>query len=105
MPPLGPSVVASYNRQTHEYAAIVTQGVLRSSIDKEGKGVSVHLLKIKDVLERTSLSRSMMYNLMSEDRFPKPHKVGDRAARWFSDEIDAWIEQCRAERDDALDHK
>lgn len=52
-----------------------------------------HLIKLPEVLERTSLSRSALYRLLSEGRFPTPAKVtGARINAWSADEINAWIE-------------
>jgi prophage regulatory protein len=55
-------------------------------------------LKLADVLERTKLSRSNLYNLMDQGRFPKPAKLGDRVNAWADHEIQAWIEAQLAER-------
>ena len=45
------------------------------------------LLTLRDVTEATALSRSVIYDLMAESRFPKPIRVGDRAVRWIEDEV------------------
>lgn len=50
-----------------------------------------HLLRIKDVLTRTGLSRSTMYALIADGRFPAPVKLSIRCAAWPSDQVDAWI--------------
>lgn len=49
------------------------------------------LLKLADVMERTSLSRSKIYELMAEKAFPKPAKVATRNC-WSDAEISDWIE-------------
>ena len=38
------------------------------------------------------LSRSALYQAMTEGDFPKPIRVGKRAVRWIEDEIAAWME-------------
>ena len=58
------------------------------------------LLKLEDVMDRTSLGRSTMYNLLDEGRFPKPVKVG-RLNAWPETEIDEWIQGRITERDAA----
>ncbi len=45
------------------------------------------LLTLRDVTELTALSRSAVYALMSESRFPKPLRVGSRAVRWVEHEV------------------
>ena len=46
---------------------------------------------LRDVTEATALSRSVIYDLMAESRFPKPIRVGDRAVRWIEDEVIEYI--------------
>jgi prophage regulatory protein len=48
------------------------------------------LLKLPDVLTAASLSRSVVYGLISEKRFPPPVKIG-KASRWVASEVEAWI--------------
>ena len=50
------------------------------------------LLKLSEVREMTRLSTSTIYQLMAEDRFPKPLKIGVRGVRWRLDEIVKWID-------------
>lgn len=50
-----------------------------------------NLLRIKDVLARTGLSRSTMYAMITDGRFPAPVKLSVRCAAWPSDKVDAWI--------------
>ena len=45
------------------------------------------LLTLRDVTELTALSRSAVYALMNESRFPKPLRVGSRAVRWVEHEV------------------
>ena len=49
--------------------------------------MSTRLLTLRDVLSITALSRSSVYALMAESRFPKPLRVGSRAVRWVEQEI------------------
>ena len=45
------------------------------------------LLTLRDVTTATALSRSAVYALMAESRFPKPIRVGSRAVRWVEQEV------------------
>ena len=45
------------------------------------------LLTLRDVTAVTALSRSAVYALMAESRFPKPIRVGSRAVRWVEQEV------------------
>lgn len=58
------------------------------------------ILKLKEVMSNTCLSRSSIYKYISEDRFPKPISLGARAVGWIDTEIDDWILGRIAERDD-----
>ncbi len=54
------------------------------------------LLKIDEVMERTSLSRSYIYALMKKDEFPKQRKLGHKCSRWGESAIEAWIRSVAA---------
>ena len=57
------------------------------------------ILRLPAVKARTGLSRSTIYLRISEDRFPKPVSLGDRAVGWIEEEIQDWIElQIKASR-------
>ena len=45
------------------------------------------LLTLRDVTAATALSRSAVYALMAESRFPKPIRIGARAVRWVEKEV------------------
>ncbi|WP_081619399.1 AlpA family transcriptional regulator [Thioalkalivibrio sp. ALJ9] len=50
------------------------------------------LLRLRDVLHRTSLSRSAWYALIQRGEAPAPVKVGS-AARWPESVVDSWIRE------------
>ena len=49
------------------------------------------LLTVREVMERVRMSRSTLYRLMRLGRFPEPVRVGLKAVRWKSDEIDQFL--------------
>ena len=56
--------------------------------------VEKKLLRITDVLETTSMSRSTLWRLVKTGQFPAPLKVGGpngRAVRWLREDIEEWI--------------
>jgi prophage regulatory protein len=59
------------------------------------------LLRIQDVADLTSLSRSYIYELAAQRRFPRsvPLVPGGTARAWVGAEIKQWIEDRIAERD------
>lgn len=49
------------------------------------------LLRLKDVLCRTGLSRSGVYRLMAENLFPRQVELGERSRAWVEQEVNDWI--------------
>ena len=48
--------------------------------------------RLPEVMARTGLSRSTIYNKMSLDEFPQSINLGLRSVGWISDEILDWIQ-------------
>jgi len=61
------------------------------------------ILRINEVVELTGLSRSYVYQLSKEGKFPKPINLvpGGEAKGWVAREIHDWILERIAERDGA----
>ncbi|WP_052329386.1 helix-turn-helix transcriptional regulator [Dyella ginsengisoli] len=57
------------------------------------------LLRMPEVIRRTGLRRSSIYDAMKRGDFPKSVPLTSTARAWHSDEIDAWIAERRAVRD------
>jgi len=53
--------------------------------------MSRRILRLPNVLDRTGLSRSTVYQWVSEGRFPKPVSLGARAVGWVESDIEEWI--------------
>ena len=49
------------------------------------------LLPRREVEERCGISRSTIYALMREEKFPLPRRLGGKAVRWSLLEIEEWI--------------
>ena len=49
--------------------------------------MTTRLLTLRDVTRMTALSRSAVYALTAESRFPKPIRVGSRAVRGVEQEV------------------
>ena len=49
------------------------------------------LERLPSVIQRTTLSRSHLYALMKEGKFPKPIKLGTRSVGWRTKDVEAWI--------------
>ena len=59
----------------------------------------MRLMRLEEVCETTGIKKTTVYKLIGEGVFPKPVSIGDRAVRWVSGEIDAWIMARMEERD------
>lgn len=59
------------------------------------------LIRRGEVEVRTGLARSTIYAKVADGTFPKPVPIGLRGKRWCGDEVNEWIEQRIAERDQA----
>ncbi len=53
--------------------------------------MSARILRLDAVLDRTGLSRSLIYQLVSEGHFPPQIHLGARSVGWIETEVDDWI--------------
>ena len=51
------------------------------------------LIKLTQVIEKTCLSRSSIYDFMNKGAFPKSVSLGARSVAWVEAEVDCWIEE------------
>jgi prophage regulatory protein len=49
------------------------------------------ILRLPAVKATSGLSRSAIYALMAQGRFPRPLAIGIRAVGWLESEIDEWL--------------
>lgn len=49
------------------------------------------LLRLRHVMERTSLKRSTIYELVAQGRMPPPIAISDRAKGWIESEVEAFV--------------
>lgn len=60
---------------------------------------SIRLLRLPQVMDVVGLSRSTIYQLQEEGRFPKRVKLATRAVGWIEAEIQAWLAERISQRD------
>ncbi|MEZ9404961.1 AlpA family transcriptional regulator [Vibrio sp. 10N.286.48.F5] len=65
-------------------------------------GRPMRFLKLKEVMQKTALSRSAIYRKMNEDQFPQSISLGDRAVAWVESEVQDWVTDRVAERDERI---
>jgi prophage regulatory protein len=49
------------------------------------------LIRLRQVMARTGLSRSTIYEHISQGKFPKQISLGPQSVGWVEGEIDGWI--------------
>lgn len=54
--------------------------------------VAMQLIKLRQVMAKTTLSKSTIYRLIKSSDFPQPKKLSVRAVAWVESEVDEWIE-------------
>ncbi|BBN59334.1 helix-turn-helix transcriptional regulator [Hydrogenovibrio marinus] len=60
------------------------------------------LLRLKQVMAETGLSRSYVYALSKDGKFPKPVKLSEKSVAWIESEIKEWIDQKIIDRNQGL---
>ena len=57
------------------------------------------VLRLPEVVRRTGLSRSTLYNKIADGTFPRALHLGDRSVGWLESEIDEWVKRLVELRD------
>ncbi|OJH81918.1 helix-turn-helix transcriptional regulator [Serratia marcescens] len=50
-----------------------------------------NLIRLPEVIKRTGISKTTIYELINEKRFPSQVKIGTRAVAFIESEIDEWF--------------
>jgi prophage regulatory protein len=72
----------------------------RPRADADPQRAALRILRRPDVEERTGLRRSAIYEAIAEGRFPAPINIGPKAVGWVESEIDSWVAERIAARDE-----
>jgi prophage regulatory protein len=59
------------------------------------------ILRLQEVLNRTGLSKSAIYEQIHQGQFPKQIKIAPRTVGWLESEVNDWLTDRIAERDRA----
>lgn len=49
------------------------------------------IIRLSEVIDRTGLSRSTIYELMKSSLFPAQRRLGLRSVGWLEAEISVWV--------------
>ncbi|MEM9469371.1 MAG: AlpA family transcriptional regulator [Pseudomonadota bacterium] len=50
-------------------------------------------IRLHEVLDMTGLSRSSLYSMVSEGKFPEPVGIGGKSKAWLLSETTAWMQE------------
>ncbi|MET3717336.1 AlpA family transcriptional regulator [Pseudomonas sp. PvP001] len=59
----------------------------------------MRVMRLKDVIDTTGLSRSTVYKYIADGIFPRPVTLGDRCVGWVDSEVYDWLLARIEERD------
>jgi prophage regulatory protein len=51
------------------------------------------IMRFPEVVKRTGLSRSTVYRLLSERKFPSQVQLTSRSVGWYARDIEAWLQE------------
>jgi len=51
----------------------------------------MRIMRLKEVIEKTGLAKTTIYNLISQGEFPKQIDLGARSVGWVDTEIEEWL--------------
>ncbi len=57
------------------------------------KADALRIIRMREVLAICGKSRSSIYELIHQGRFPAPVKLGGRSSGWVKSEVLKWIEE------------
>jgi prophage regulatory protein len=61
--------------------------------------MAVRIVRLKELVFRSGLGRSSIYEMVSTGDFPAPVQIGERAIGWIESEFEAWLNAKAAQRD------
>jgi prophage regulatory protein len=62
-----------------------------------GPATPTRLIRMAELRRRVPLSRTRIYELMQDGRFPKCVKLSQRASAWYEADIEQWLADLRAQ--------
>ncbi len=51
----------------------------------------MNILRLPEVLKRTGLTRSTLYDLIKQGKFPRAIQLSIRCVGWLEDEVHDWV--------------
>ncbi|MER9423945.1 AlpA family phage regulatory protein [Mesorhizobium sp. M0317] len=58
------------------------------------------IVRLKEIIFRSGLTRSSIYKLAAEGKFPAPLNISERAVGWLESEFEDWLDSKHAAREE-----
>ena len=58
----------------------------------EMKNQVTQILRMRDVMAKLGVSRSTVYRLVADEKFPRQIKIGKRTVGWRLDAVEQWLD-------------
>jgi prophage regulatory protein len=75
----------------HSHSGRADSGALSESSIPASSTCPIHILRLTQVIERTGLKKTKIYELQSEGEFPMRVKITAHAVGWIEHEVQAWL--------------
>ena len=62
----------------------------------------MRFIKMKEVMAKTGLAKSTVYKYVADNKFPKSVPLSERSVAWIESEVEEWMFERIAERDEAV---
>ncbi|WP_421186160.1 helix-turn-helix transcriptional regulator [Aeromonas enteropelogenes] len=62
---------------------------------------ALRFIRMREAIKKTGLSKSSIYDLMAQGRFPQTIRLGGRSVAFVEAEVDAWMAKRIAARNTA----
>lgn len=69
----------------------------KDAVERVSRTSDKIVLDIKGVVELTTYSQSVIYDLVKRGEFPKQRRIGPNRVVWVRDEVVAWLDRKLAE--------
>lgn len=53
----------------------------------------LRFIRMKEVVQKVGISKSNIYRLMPEGKFPRPVTIGPNSVAWLEDDVEGWIQE------------
>ena len=63
------------------------------ALEQAAPGSPIRMLRLSQVVERTGLGKTTLYELQKDGRFPRSVHLTGHSVRWIEAEVETWLMQ------------